>query len=759
MKVLKKLTIWAVIVFILSFSGNVGSNKVRAASNSRYVSTSGVDSGDCSASSCKTLAYVASKSASGDTIRVSAGSYQVPAFDKALNWQGDSAFGEVIFDGSATSGGSFIKTSNIHFQNIKFINNFGTGVKVLNIDKNLDNITFANCWVSGPGTNAYGVNLQEATTKVKFENTLFNGSYYFIFNEEAGSGFGGPLEVTNCTFNLDAATLILNLPYASTLAHFSDGSLILHSGGSSLGLFKISGNGGLTLENFNPITIYSSSPLLNFPTSGTNGAVNISGNTINYPGPGLVDRIISVYPQSGSSGHNILISGNSITTDLAPANLNDNGIIYIKDQTGSIEIKNNAVTTTTTANRPHIRIFNTNSTASPSKILISGNNLKTKSGANYLVILGLDGSDSKNDGRFNNAVIEQNRAFGPGYFNSSISGIHGFIVGHSIKAHFRDNYINGFEYGIIFKTNGLDFQNIGGAYYNVFVNNTNSDVYIKGTANVPVYNNIFYLGTGKTVSQGMLNIGANGSYNSSGAWVRNNIFLSNNNAGWYQKMIFAEDGSTTGFTSSSNIFFNPNGNLVFHWGLDNPVGLSSWQTASGQDQTSRSVDLGFNNILYLENEQNLNNLYLNSNSPAIAAGESLPVNFDYNGQVQYKDFLGMAIANVQWPTIGAVEYVVDTIRPVITVFSPKDRYLTYGSYVYISGQITDAGSGVASATLVGGSNLTLDSNGYFTQRANLKIGTNYLTITAVDRAGNQTTKTIIVGRRAAVPIPLGPLGS
>ena len=48
---------------------------VAANGNTRYVSATGADSGDCTLNPCATIAYAISKAVDGDTIDIAAGTY------------------------------------------------------------------------------------------------------------------------------------------------------------------------------------------------------------------------------------------------------------------------------------------------------------------------------------------------------------------------------------------------------------------------------------------------------------------------------------------------------------------------------------------------------------------------------------------------------------------------------------------------------------------------------------------------------------
>ncbi|MFQ6088653.1 MAG: right-handed parallel beta-helix repeat-containing protein [Candidatus Methanofastidiosia archaeon] len=70
---MKEIKKWATAMIVLSLLFSVSSFKVSAAT--RYVATTGTDSGDCTSSPCRTITYAVSVASGGDTISVAVGIY------------------------------------------------------------------------------------------------------------------------------------------------------------------------------------------------------------------------------------------------------------------------------------------------------------------------------------------------------------------------------------------------------------------------------------------------------------------------------------------------------------------------------------------------------------------------------------------------------------------------------------------------------------------------------------------------------------
>ncbi|MCE5224212.1 C25 family cysteine peptidase [bacterium] len=92
----------------------------------------------------------------------------------------------------------------------------------------------------------------------------------------------------------------------------------------------------------------------------------------------------------------------------------------------------------------------------------------------------------------------------------------------------------------------------------------------------------------------------------------------------------------------------------------------------------------------------------------------------------------------------------DTTPPRIIITNPESGTKTSEASLLITGVITDDDSGVDEAR-INNTRLSLSSEGEFTYRASLVIGTNTFNITASDKAGNENDVTITILREKEAP--------
>ena len=85
----------------------------------------------------------------------------------------------------------------------------------------------------------------------------------------------------------------------------------------------------------------------------------------------------------------------------------------------------------------------------------------------------------------------------------------------------------------------------------------------------------------------------------------------------------------------------------------------------------------------------------------------------------------------------------DTNPPEVVIYSPDDNFKTNENTVTVSGTILDKESGIDKVT-INGIEVSLSSYGSFNTPLNLLEGVNKITIIAIDKVGNQTTKTLSV---------------
>jgi hypothetical protein len=86
--ILKRTLVGFICIVMLAFSFFGVTNKASAVTITRYVSTSGTDTGNCSSSGspCRTIQYAVNQSTAGDTIKVAAGTYTYNAGTDLCTW-------------------------------------------------------------------------------------------------------------------------------------------------------------------------------------------------------------------------------------------------------------------------------------------------------------------------------------------------------------------------------------------------------------------------------------------------------------------------------------------------------------------------------------------------------------------------------------------------------------------------------------------------------------------------------------------------
>ena len=98
---------------------------------------------------------------------------------------------------------------------------------------------------------------------------------------------------------------------------------------------------------------------------------------------------------------------------------------------------------------------------------------------------------------------------------------------------------------------------------------------------------------------------------------------------------------------------------------------------------------------------------------------------------------------------------VDTTPPTLTVATPVNFETVHEDTVTVSGTAADSDSGIDTVT-VNGNNVTVNSDGSFSTSVSLTEGKNIITVTAVNKTGEKTTKTIIVTYKPQTIITLQP---
>ncbi len=111
--------------------------------------------------------------------------------------------------------------------------------------------------------------------------------------------------------------------------------------------------------------------------------------------------------------------------------------------------------------------------------------------------------------------------------------------------------------------------------------------------------------------------------------------------------------------------------------------------------------------------------------------------------------------NYSAPSLEVSAEIVDNNPPEITLVSPENWVITHRSLIVIEGKVTDEGSGIKNV-FIKGNIVVLGKDGSFETSVSLNEGENEIEITVTDKAGNKTTKTIIVTYKPQTVITLQP---
>jgi len=192
------------------------------------------------------------------------------------------------------------------------------------------------------------------------------------------------------------------------------------------------------------------------------------------------------------------------------------------------------------------------------EITVNYNIFRSKSPATYMLLIGVDGTDS-NSTHLNGAQVIGNLFFGPLYYDIGIKGatIHGMEVGDNANATIAKNYFNGVPYGIVLKTPALTYTT-GGVFENILINcgvgTAQAGIYAKGTQNVRVFNNVIWsdpaIFNSSTLFAGIeADVNATGQF-ATGLNIKNNIVV-----GPFFRPVFVGADSSANFSASNNLIF------------------------------------------------------------------------------------------------------------------------------------------------------------------------------------------------------------
>lgn len=275
-----------VLPFLIALALLVSPIPTHSAGTTRYVATTGTDSGKCakSAAPCRTIEYAVTHAAAGDTIMVAAGTYQeVVTISINLTLVGHDA-SDTLLDGGGTMGnlltvssGAKVKASNFGIQNAKLVGDAGAAVL------NSGNLTLLHINIqhnhtgsgSTPNDNGAGF-YNQGKLKVRFalitDNHADNngGAFYntpshslTISNAiiESGSAFHG-----GAIYNESGTVTVKNTSILQNNATASGGAIYNYNSGATMTLTGVDlsqnsapGNGGAIANYLGPTLTLSNS--------------------------------------------------------------------------------------------------------------------------------------------------------------------------------------------------------------------------------------------------------------------------------------------------------------------------------------------------------------------------------------------------------------------------------------------------------------------------------------------------------------------
>ena len=639
------------------------------AATTYYVNTSGGDDSRSttlaqnSATPWLTLVGAESKAATGDTVHVAAGTY---VENNATNHNWTSSKGITwIADGVVTVKRTSPAVSVIYlttsaaasFTGFTFdAESAATQVVLLNAG-DAANKTFTNC------------TFKDSTTYILYGN---GNSGIVVSNSSASSvntlttafrGGGGVSGYTLTNFNVTATTSGITFDLVgSNNINISGGTWNVILSAPSMPLVQYGGTGSFTLTGLT-VNVGGTAPRNFFQTSAGSGSLDIENNVVSFGTATSTSNTINI---AAGTHYPVTINGNTFYMN----GLNQDYSIIAVANADPLTISNNVVEmiNSNSASVQPTCIYVSDSTGTTmSHLLVTGNTCRTGGLIGRGIYVGSDSSATYNN-KIDGAVISGNKLYGYFYYNDSapqnqnVTYGHGLEYGYNKNGTIYNNYIQGFDFGLVVKGDATETYTYGVVFNNVLVDNREVALRIKGVQNLPAYNNTLINPIGKTLFTALISTGINnisGNAPSTGSINKNNLLVyDTNNIG-----TLVDTASLTGFVTDFNDYWN--GSAINNTaGATTYTSLGTWQAAgydlhglSSNPQTMSTTDCR-----------------LASTSVAIDAGTTTP-----NMTSTSTDYLGNPIYGT--PDMGACEY-----QPPFTLgtdlVDPTGNIRVYGDKKY-----------------------------------------------------------------------------
>jgi hypothetical protein len=419
-----------------------------------------------------TIKHAESIAADDDWVYVNAGTYLEPTgvlFDKGVAWK---AIGNVTIgtDGTPTYIlGLYIATGKIASFKGFTIDGTGATEAIYQQPTYAGVVTLTNCNISCDGTQVV-ISLEKGL--------IFNNCNY------SGTVSGSAIDARGSDITINQGTMSAIVSGSSALFSFSDtggtddytiSNMTINSTSFSR-CFQIAADGNYSIHD-NTVNSASDMGHLYYVVNGRTGTIEIYNED---------------YDLSGDcTGQYVYTSANNMTWDVHDNNINltsvvaDQDVFALRNQ-GQITFDDNVINSESELNSKHLHISSTgSSTGTP---LIRNNLFQSKALVQHVLLVGSEESTG-GDNDFDGTVITGNAIYGAIYFDDTKTPTtHGLFLGHSIDGIIEHNYVNGTGIGILVKCSGDTYAS-DGIYNNLSINNYSSNIYSKGTRNVPIYNN------------------------------------------------------------------------------------------------------------------------------------------------------------------------------------------------------------------------------------------------------------------------------
>lgn len=515
-----------------------------------------------------TMQYAESRiAASGDTIYVAAATYNENDatqhclfLQKAATWIADGTvtvrpYSSTSYAAIFSGGSNAISATGFTFDATK-VNGASNALYALYLNTGSNNKTFTDCTFTNALTDL--IYAPNSNTSIVFTRPTFTG------NPSTAAIYANNIGLTVNSIN------VTSFSSSRIFYHTGDTTPVVFNGGTitaalSGRAFQSDGDGAMTITGITATigtngTEPGSFAYLN--TAAKTGAFSVTNNNITYnltAGASSGGHIINV----SAGSHVVTITGNHITCSSTGQN---QSAIRVTNQP-TANILSNIINYGGTGSLQPVQIT---STGTSMAVIFNNNSVTSSQAARQVVLIGSDVSTA-GDNKIDGAEVIGNSIYAP-----LGSSCHDLEYGYNKNGSIKQNYIYGGGYGIVIKGNAENYTT-GYAVENILKDQSIEQMRVKGVQNLPVYNNTFYVSSGRGITNGSLYITVNGdsaNVPSTGTIAKNNLFYTQGGL----NTVNCDAGSSTGLVLDNNLHYMATGisPIYAFVGSTQYQGLSAW---------------------------------------------------------------------------------------------------------------------------------------------------------------------------------------